>query len=56
MSVLLSLFSNLLRRQEGQTLAEYALILFLIAVVAIVALTALGVSIIDVLGQVTDKL
>ena len=31
-----------LRRQEGQTMAEYALILGLITIVTIVTLTALG--------------
>ena len=38
-----------LTRDEGQGLAEYALILALIAIVAIVALLFLG-------GQISDKL
>jgi pilus assembly protein Flp/PilA len=41
---------------EGQGLAEYGLILALIAVVAIAALTGLGTAIADKLGQVTAAL
>jgi pilus assembly protein Flp/PilA len=37
------------RREDGQGLAEYALILALIAIIAIVALIFLG-------GQISDKL
>jgi len=39
------------RDEEGQGLAEYGLILALIAVVCIGALTALGTSISGILGQ-----
>ena len=43
----------LLRRDEdGQGLAEYALILALIAIVAILALTFLGTSIYSILSQI----
>ena len=51
MSTLVTLLDRYLSRDEeaGQGLAEYALILGLIAVVAIVALLFLG-------GQVSDKL
>jgi Flp pilus assembly pilin Flp len=51
MSTLVTLLGRYLSRDEeaGQGLAEYALILGLIAVVAIVALLFLG-------GQVSDKL
>jgi pilus assembly protein Flp/PilA len=43
----------LLRRDEdGQGLAEYALILALIAIVAILALTFLGTSISGILSQI----
>ena len=43
----------LLRRDEdGQGLAEYALILALIAIVAILALTFLGTSISCILSQI----
>lgn len=40
--------------EEGQGLAEYGLILALIAVVAIGALTVLGGTIDTVLGQIND--
>jgi len=42
--------------EEGQGLAEYGLILALVAVVAIVALTGLGTAIASALGQVTGSL
>ena len=44
MSAILRAFNDLVPREEGQTLTEYALILFFIALVCIVALTALGVN------------
>ena len=43
-------------REEGQGLAEYALILVLIAVVVIAAVTALGAQIDSVFGQITTGL
>ena len=45
-----------MRREEGQTLTEYALILVLIAIVAIIAVTALGGQIEAVFGEITDAL
>jgi pilus assembly protein Flp/PilA len=42
-------------REDGQALAEYGLLLALIAVVCIAALTALGLAISGVLGQVTTQ-
>jgi pilus assembly protein Flp/PilA len=45
-----------LRDEEGQGLAEYALILAFIAVVCIAALQLLGVSITSVLNSVATKL
>jgi pilus assembly protein Flp/PilA len=45
-----------LAKEEGQGLAEYGLILALIAVACIVALTALGGGIATSLGNVTAKL
>jgi Flp pilus assembly pilin Flp len=45
-----------LRDEEGQGLAEYALILFLVSVVAFVALSFLGVQITSVLSSVATKL
>jgi Flp pilus assembly pilin Flp len=46
------IFAILKRTGEGQGLAEYALILSLIAIVAIVALLFLGGSISSILSQV----
>jgi pilus assembly protein Flp/PilA len=43
---------NFFRNEEGQTLSEYALILFLIAVFVIGAVTLLGTNINKVLGQI----
>jgi pilus assembly protein Flp/PilA len=52
-----SLRSRILDRdEEGQGLAEYGLILALVAVVAITALTGLGSAIVNKLGQVTNAL
>ena len=44
------------RDEEGQALAEYGLILGLIAVVAIAALTLLGAAITGQLGSITGAL
>jgi len=44
------------RREEGQTLSEYALILVLIAVVAIVAITLLGNQITAVINSIAAAL
>lgn len=41
---------------EGQGLAEYALILVFIAIVAVLALTFLGSSISSILSQVANSL
>ncbi|MEO8458424.1 MAG: Flp family type IVb pilin [Chloroflexota bacterium] len=46
----------LYKDQEGQALAEYGLILGLIAVVAIAALTAVGLKIAGKLGSVNTAL
>ncbi len=43
-------------REEGQALAEYGLILALIAVAAILALTALGVAIAGQLGAISGAM
>jgi pilus assembly protein Flp/PilA len=44
--------SDAARREQGQGLAEYALILALIAIVAIIALTFLGVQISTILSYI----
>jgi pilus assembly protein Flp/PilA len=41
--------------EEGQGLAEYGLILALVAAVAVAALTGLGSAVINVLGQVVNS-
>ena len=51
MTQLLALISSF-RKDEGQGLAEYALILALIAIVAIVALIFLGGQVSKILSQV----
>ncbi|MCC6237123.1 MAG: Flp family type IVb pilin [Dehalococcoidia bacterium] len=43
-------------REEGQAMAEYGLILALIAVVAIAALTTLGTGVSAKFGSVSAKL
>ena len=43
-------------REDGQALAEYGLLLALIAVVCIVALTALGLAISSTLGSITGSM
>ncbi len=52
MSVLQSMFGSLRRDDEGQGLAEYALILALIAIVAIIALIFLGGQVSQILSTV----
>ncbi len=44
------------KKEEGAGLAEYALLLFLIAVVCVVALTTLGTTISGVYNQITTGL
>jgi pilus assembly protein Flp/PilA len=51
-----SLLTNRLQREEGQGLAEYALILALIAVIAIAALVFLGTKISDILSTIGSSL
>ena len=52
MSVLRSLFASSRRGEDGQGLAEYALILALIAIVAIIALIFLGGQVSTILSTV----
>jgi len=44
------------RSEAGQALAEYGLILALIAVVCIIALKALGLGVAGQLGQITSAM
>ena len=52
MSILRTLLASLRRDEDGQGLAEYALILALIAIVAIVALIFLGGQVSTILSTV----
>jgi pilus assembly protein Flp/PilA len=47
---------SLVSREEGQTLAEYALVLALIAVVAVAALTLLGGNIASILTSIAGSI
>ena len=49
-------FVSRFEREDGQALAEYGLLLALIAVACLVALTALGLAIAGTLGSVTGSL
>ena len=57
---MLALISGVLSRlqseKDGQTMVEYALILFLVSIVSIVILTTLGSGIINVFTTVTNSL
>ena len=52
MNVLTLIFKDLFRREGGQTLSEYALILALIAIISVAALTLLWGNILDILNQI----
>ncbi|NLP08949.1 Flp family type IVb pilin [bacterium] len=52
MQAVINFLRGLFSKEEGQTLAEYALILVLIAVAVIAAVTALGGNI----GAVLDRI
>ena len=56
MALIHSLLGTLKRDEDGQGLAEYALILALIAVIAIVALLFLGSQISDKLSTIGSQL
>lgn len=47
---------NLLRRQEGQGMAEYGLIIALVAVVAIVSLLVLGPKVQEIFRKIAGHL
>ena len=51
-----TLLASLLHREEGQGLAEYALILALISIISIVALLFLGTQISTVLSIIGNTL
>ncbi len=51
-----SRLASLLKREEGQTLVEYALLLVLIAIVVIAAVTILGRKACNVYSQIGSAL
>ena len=53
---MLTLMQMWLAREEGQDLAEYGLIIALIAVVAVAALTALGTSVSTILSSIAGAI
>jgi pilus assembly protein Flp/PilA len=55
MALMTSLLARLTRDEEGQGLAEYALILALIAIVAIVALIFLGGQVSSIVSNVGNS-
>ena len=55
MTQLIALISSIRNDDEGQGLAEYALILALIAIVAIIALIFLGGQVSTILSTVGDS-
>jgi pilus assembly protein Flp/PilA len=56
MSVVNALIASFRRDEEGQGLAEYALILALIAIVAIIALIFLGTQVSTILSKVGNSI
>ncbi|MDO9536170.1 MAG: Flp family type IVb pilin [Bacillota bacterium] len=53
---MLQIITRLFRDEEGQGLAEYALILVLIAIAVIVTLTSFKDSIVGVFTRITDTM
>jgi len=56
MKALVRLISGLTNREEGQTLTEYGLLLFFIAVVAIIAVVFLGEQISTLFSNIATSL
>jgi pilus assembly protein Flp/PilA len=56
MKALMRIISGLTNREEGQTLTEYALLLFFIAIVVIGVVTLLGTQISTVFNNVLTAL
>ncbi len=52
MNALVTYVRSLVRRDEGQDLLEYALLVALIALVAVVAVTAAGNQVAAIFGQI----
>jgi len=56
MKALMTYVSTWIRRDEGQDLLEYALLVALIALVAIVGVTAAGVKVNTIFGDIANAL
>jgi pilus assembly protein Flp/PilA len=56
MSMLINYVKSFARKDEGQDLLEYALLVALIALVAIVAVGAAGTSVSDIFQEIADQL
>ena len=56
MMVTLNAYVAGLQKEEGQGLAEYALIIVLVSIAVVAALTAVGTEITDVFTTIQEKL
>jgi pilus assembly protein Flp/PilA len=56
MTALVNFFNSVVRKDEGQDLLEYALLVALIALVAIAAVTAAGGSVKTIFQSIADQL
>ncbi len=56
LTYLAGIVARLRREDQGQTMVEYALILFLVSIVSIIILTTLGVNIQGVFNTITGAL
>jgi pilus assembly protein Flp/PilA len=54
--MMMQMIRQFLRRKEGQGMAEYALILALVAVVAIIALNALGPQVSGLFSRIAEEI
>ena len=53
---MLQLLSSWIRREEGQDLTEYALLIGLIVILAVGAVTVMGTSISEILSSIASTL
>jgi pilus assembly protein Flp/PilA len=53
---MLEYLKSLVRREEGQTMVEYALLVFLISIAAIAVILLIGPQLIEVFTQVVEAL
>jgi len=50
------MFQDLMNREEGQDLVEYALVLFLISIAAVATLGAMATAVTNIFQLITNKL